>query len=75
MTAPDWLNLAVQADQLLIQGRPDEAAEFARRSLTINPGAAVAHTVLGMIAWQRGEGIAGIRSRPGSQAGSPARSL
>jgi hypothetical protein len=60
MQSPDWLNLAVQADQLLIQGRPDEASEFARRSLAINPGAAVAHTVLGMIAWQRGEPNDGI---------------
>jgi hypothetical protein len=60
MQQPDWLNLAVQADQLLARGRLEEAADYAHRSLAINPDAAVAHTVLGMIAWQRGEPNDGI---------------
>ena len=60
MQTPDWLNLAVQADQLLTQGRLDEAAAQARRSLEINPDGAVAQTVFGMVHWQRGEPHEGI---------------
>jgi hypothetical protein len=60
MQASDWHNQAVQADQLLAQGRLDEAAAQARRSLATNPDGAVAHTVLGMVYSQRGQPHEGI---------------
>src|SRR5258708_39806676 len=64
MQAPDWLILAVQADQLFTQDRLDEAAERAKASLQLNPDGAAAHHTLGMVAWRRGrpqEGMAHLR--------------
>ncbi len=55
MQPPDWLSLALQADQLLTQYRLDEAAAQARLSLQLNPDCAVAHHVLGMVHWRRGQ--------------------
>jgi hypothetical protein len=58
---PDWLNLALQADQLYTQGRFDDAVHAATLSLQLNPDCAVALQVLGLVDWQRGlphDGIA-----------------
>src|SRR5258708_16336531 len=54
MQPPDWLGLALQADQLLTQDRLDEATAQARLSLQLNSDCAVAHHVLGMVSWRRG---------------------
>jgi hypothetical protein len=61
---PDWLSLALQADQLFNQGRLDEAVHHANLSLQMNPDCAVAHQALGLVDWQRGrpeDGIARLR--------------
>ena len=60
MQPPDWLSLALQADQLLTQDRLADAAEHARRSLALNPDCAVAHHVLGMVAWRHGRPAEGL---------------
>ncbi|HEY1379498.1 MAG TPA: DUF6165 family protein [Gemmataceae bacterium] len=57
---PDWLSLALQADQLYSQDRLDEAAAQARLALQLNPDTAIAHQVLGLLAWRAGRPREGI---------------
>ncbi len=60
MQTPDWLSLALQADRLYAQDRLDDAAAQARLALQLNPDAAVAHQVLGLLAWRFGRPREGI---------------
>src|SRR2546423_10193979 len=60
MQMPDWLSLAVQADQHYAQDGLDEAAAQAGLALKLNPTAAVAHQVLGLLAWRFGRPREGI---------------
>jgi GR25 family glycosyltransferase involved in LPS biosynthesis len=60
MQQPEWLLLALQADQLLTQDRIDEAVSHAQRSLQINADCAVARGVLGMVHWRHGRPREGI---------------
>ena len=59
MQPPDWLSLALQADQLLTQDRLADAAEQARRSLALHPDCAVAHHVRGRISYGRHGSVGG----------------
>src|SRR4051812_38959942 len=60
MQMPDWLNVALQADQLYAQGRLDDAVAQANLSLRMNPDCAVALQVLGLVDWQTGRAQDGI---------------
>jgi hypothetical protein len=57
---PDWLALALQADQFLAQDRLGEATNQARLSLQINPDCAIALMVLGMVGWRTGRPQEGL---------------
>jgi hypothetical protein len=60
MQPPDWLSLALQADQLLTQDRLNEATSRAAASLQLNPDCAIALHVLGMVHWRYGEPREGL---------------
>jgi hypothetical protein len=54
-TTPRWLALALEAGQLLDQRQLDIAADRAAESLRLNPDGGLAHFVLGMVHWHRGQ--------------------
>lgn len=53
MPPTDWVSLTRQAEQLFDRQQLDEAGTLAERALRLNPNAASAHQVMGLIALER----------------------
>jgi hypothetical protein len=55
MNRPRWLSLALEAVELLDQKRLDLAAERAAESLRLNADCGIAHHVVGVVSYHRGQ--------------------